>query len=86
MVPMVEIHAPAVTHRLEVINKPIMVYDTKDNLINASYIVRSGISSEHSSTFTIWFDDGSHKHHMRRIFYSRQEAEDFLNHIYNIKE
>ncbi len=96
MVPMIEIHAPDITHTvsapgvtytIEIINKPSMVYDTKENLINTSKANRVGISSmDHSTSFTIWFDDGAHKQHMGRIFSSRQEAVDFLNSLYNIKE
>ena len=78
---MVEIHAPVV------VQPTTMVYDTKDHLINTSTATRAGISkSDHHFTYGIWFDDGEKRHYMRRVFDTKEEAQFFLESIYNIKE
>lgn len=85
MMPAIEIHAPALIHTPEMAFRSVMVYDSKDILINASTAVRAGIS-EHNNVFTVWFDDGSRRHHMNRVFITHQDAEAFLQSIYYIKD
>jgi hypothetical protein len=82
----IEIHAPATEKS---VTKPIMVYDSKEHLINTHVATRAGVScSDHHSTlsYTIWFDDGTKRYYMARIFPTKEEATTFLESIYNIKE
>lgn len=67
------------------INQAVMVYDENGNLLNASVVNRVGISEFHKN-YTIWFDDGEKRRYLRKIFSTHEEAESFLESIYNIKK
>lgn len=67
------------------VNQGVMVYDEKGHLLNANMVFRAGITCHHKN-YLIWFHDGENRRFLKKIFNTHEEAEAFLESIYQIKK